>query len=119
MTQQKYRTGYLADAFDSRDHPLFAESDFQDRSSDRRAATAAAPAKPFILPDLPPVYNQGDISSYTADAACAALRYAYRKYSGKEYSKFDPSRLFAYYWGRVYCRPEDLNEPESLDDIRK
>lgn len=119
MTAPKYRTGNLTDAFDSRDHPLFTASDFEDHSSDQKGPPAATPSKPFILPDLPPVYAQLEISSCTANAACAALRYAYRKYSGKAYSEFNPSRLFAYYWGRVDRRPEDLGENESLDDIQK
>lgn len=122
MAESEYRTGYLQDAFDSRDYPLYDANEFETHSSDRGGPPASVQTnagKPFILPDLPPVYDQQKIGSCTANAACAALRYAHRKYTGKAYSEFEPSRLFAYYWGRVDRQPTDLSENETLADMNQ
>lgn len=121
MASYDYMFGYLPDKHDPNDRALFSETEIQTLKSGSAGSAGTASAtvvssepiaqsKSTILQDLPPVYAQGKIGSCTANAACAALRYAYRKYSGKQYKDFEPSRLFAYYYGRVTLPPEYLND---------
>jgi hypothetical protein len=148
MTEVDKQTGGLFDHYDPRDKPLYHAGEVAVIKASARVPAAAAapppaapppppPAAPvaaapppaaggsekFVLPDLPPVYDQGDIKSGGANACCAALRYAWKKYSGKKYDEFQPSRLFAYYYGRT--TPDtldlDLNGNDSFvsDNIKK
>jgi C1A family cysteine protease len=63
------------------------------------AATAAVlkklPPKIDLRPKCPPVYNQGNIGSCTANAIGAAIQFDRRK--AKQVPDFVPSRLFIYY----------------------
>ena len=119
MAEAGYRLGNLPDEYHPRDFSLFSAHEIQNLPLVETSTSEAASPKSFFLPDLPPVYNQLKIGSCTASAACAALRYAYRKYSGKPYEDFQPSRLFAYYYSRITRRPEDLGENETLADTDK
>lgn len=102
MAEDKRPTGGLFDPYDSRDRSLYsAEEVSAIHSSSRAPAAASASTKRFVLPNLPPIYDQGSIGSCVANASCAALRYAHKKHSGKTYDDFQPSRLFAYYFGRT------------------
>ena len=119
MAEKGYRTGNLPDDLDSNDFALHSESDIQVALSDEAAPSDSSSAAPFILLDLPPVYNQLSIGSCTANALCAALRYAHKKFTGKQYNDFEPSRLFAYYYGRIALKPEDLNKTETDTQMQK
>jgi C1A family cysteine protease len=112
MAEFGQRTGGLRDEYDSRDIPLFPASQISSILSSETAGLETS-SQPFILPDLPPVYNQLDIGSCTANASCAALRYANKKATGKKYEEFEPSRLFAYYYGRITGLPERLGQNED------
>ena len=77
--------GYVKDTPDVRDHLLSAP-----------APSARVPLPPSIdlRPFLPPVYDQGNIGSCTANAIAAAIDFERRR-AGKSY--LYPSRLFIYY----------------------
>jgi C1A family cysteine protease len=62
------------------------------------AIVAALPAKVDLRPGCPPVYNQGQLGSCTANAIAAAIEFDLKKESLPE---FTPSRLFIYYNERV------------------
>ncbi|HME48298.1 C1 family peptidase [Mycobacterium sp.] len=57
-------------------------------------ATAAVPAEYDLRPQMPPVYDQGQLGSCTGNAIAAAMEYE-RDRQGL--SDFVPSRLFIYY----------------------
>lgn len=52
------------------------------------------PEKVDLRPEMPPVYNQGQLGSCTANAGGAAFAYMHKK---NEKELFMPSRLFIYY----------------------
>lgn len=108
MAEVDRPTGAHFDPYDHRDLSLFSADDVSAILSSS-GAPAAGPSDSVVLPDLPPIYDQGYIGSCVANACCAALRYAYKKYSGKKYDDFQPSRLFAYYYGRTTPNKLDLN----------
>lgn len=65
---------------------------------DRRhqpATVAALPAAIDLRDGCPPVYDQGQINSCTAQAIAAAIAYSRRKHG--QWPDFTPSRLFVYY----------------------
>ncbi len=62
--------------------------------NDRRAAGKSGPA-----PQCPPVYNQGQLGSCTANAIAGAIQFDRMKQ--KLAPDFTPSRLFIYYNERV------------------
>jgi len=63
------------------------------------AATAAAlPTKVDLRPNCPPVYDQGQLGSCTANAIAGAIEFDQKKQGVPE---FTPSRLFIYYNERV------------------
>src|SRR5258705_5504683 len=64
----------------------------------RLTAAAPLPAKVDLRKKCPPVYNQGNIGSCTANAIAAALEFDRRK---QKLTDFVPSRLFIYYNERV------------------
>ena len=62
------------------------------------AIAAALPAKVDLRPGCPPVYDQGQLGSCTANAIAGAIEFDQKKQSLPE---FTPSRLFIYYNERV------------------
>ncbi len=58
------------------------------------AVLAQLPASMDLRAGCPPVYNQGELSSCTANAIAAAIQFDQQKQSAKV---FMPSRLFIYY----------------------
>ena len=62
------------------------------------AIAAALPAKVDLRPGCPPVYDQGQLGSCTANAIAGAIEFEQKKQSLPE---FTPSRLFIYYTERV------------------
>jgi C1A family cysteine protease len=62
------------------------------------ATAAALPAKVDLRPGCPPVYDQGQLGSCTANAIAGAIEFDQIKQKAAE---FTPSRLFIYYNERV------------------
>ncbi len=83
------RYGWIPDLPDARDH-LYAAP---------MAVTAALPPKVDLRPHCPPVYDQGQLGSCTANAIGAAIQFDRMKQ--KLSPNFIPSRLFIYYNERV------------------
>ncbi len=79
--------GWQPDLPDHRDHLYSAPLA-------KLTAKAVLPAKIDLRPQCPPVYNQGQIGSCTANAIAGALEFDRRKQKLKD---FVPSRLFIYY----------------------
>ncbi len=68
------------------------------RDSASLPAFLSLPDKADLRPDMPPVYNQGQLGSCTANAIAAAIQHAEAK-AGIAYGT--PARLFIYYNERV------------------
>jgi len=83
-TQARY--GWCPDLPDARDHFYSAPM-----------ATALPPAVD-LRPNCPPVYDQGQLGSCTANAIAAAIEFDRKK---ENLTDFVPSRLFIYYNERV------------------
>ncbi len=82
------RYGWQPDLPDQRDH-LYAAP---------LAAIGPVPAKADLRSQCPPVYDQGQLGSCTANAIAAAVQFDRLK---QKISDFVPSRLFIYYNERV------------------
>jgi C1A family cysteine protease len=82
------RYGWVPDLPDARDY-MYAATD---------EVLSALPSSVDLRPDLPPVYDQGQLGSCTANAIAAAFEYEQRK---EALTDFMPSRLFIYYNERV------------------
>jgi C1A family cysteine protease len=83
------RYGWLPDLPDYRDQPYAAPVEM----------IGALPAKMDLRPQCPPVYNQGQLGSCTANAIAGAIQFDRLKQ--KLAPEFTPSRLFIYYNERV------------------
>src|ERR1700690_993705 len=59
---------------------------------------AILPPKADLRPTCPPVYDQGQLGSCTANAIAGAIEFAQKK---EKLPEFTPSRLFIYYNERV------------------
>jgi C1A family cysteine protease len=81
--------GWVHDIPDHRDH-LYAAP---------RAALAKLPPSADLRPTCPPVYDQGQLGSCTANGIAAAIQFDRMKQ--KLTPNFNPSRLFIYYNERV------------------
>jgi C1A family cysteine protease len=84
MPRKIARYGWVPDLPDHRDHVY---------SVPRHLATAL-PAKVDLRKSMPPVYDQGQIGSCTANAIAGAIEFAMKKQHEKA---FVPSRLFVYW----------------------
>src|SRR5262249_1602570 len=81
MPIQIRRLGWQPDLPDHRDFPYAAQM----------AIMAALPKSVALRRRSPPVYDQGEIGSCTANAIAGAIQFAQRKQKMKD---FTPSRLF-------------------------
>ena len=81
------RYGWIPDLPDHRDHVYSAP-----------ARMPALPDSVDLRPQCPPVYDQGELGSCTANAIAGALEFDRRK---QQLPDFVPSRLFIYYNERV------------------
>lgn len=90
--------GYRPDLPDSRDKVV------------RPQVVRHMPKSIDLRPDMPPVYDQGDIGSCTANAIGAAIQYARRRGGQPD---FMPSRLFIYYNERAIERT--INEDAGAE----
>lgn len=80
----KHHYGYIPDHRDHRDHLYAAPIEY----------LQALPPSVDLRPNCPPVYDQGDLGSCTANAIAAAIEFDRKK---QGLSDFTPSRLFIYY----------------------
>ena len=95
--------GWMPDLPDNRDH-LYAAP---------MAKLRRLPAKVDLRKGCPPVYNQGQIGSCTANAIAAALQFDRRK---QKLSDFVPSRLFIYYNERSMEHSVPLDNGAQIRD---
>ena len=72
------------------------------------------PAKVDLSPDCPPVYDQGELGSCTANAIGAAFEFGLMKQ--KKTADFMPSRLFIYYNERVMEHTVNLDNGAEIRD---
>jgi C1A family cysteine protease len=86
-TRQVKRYGWIPDIPDQRDHGYAAPP------------LARLPSSVDLRRGFPPVYDQGDLGSCTANAIAGAFQFTRRK--EKQGPDFVPSRLFIYYNERV------------------
>ncbi len=87
--RKKARYGWIRDLPDARDRMF---------SAPLYRFPAGLPTAVDLRPECPPVYDQGELGSCTANAIGAAIEFDQRKQSAAE---FVPSRLFIYYNERV------------------
>lgn len=85
MNRKIKRYGWIPDLPDHRDH-LYAAP---------QPVLAKLPKKIDLRPKCPPVFNQGELGSCTANAIAAAHQFDQMKQSKPK--AFTPSRLFIYY----------------------
>lgn len=81
--------GYIPDLPDQRDHYFAAAP----------AVVGALPTAVDLRPQMPSVYDQGQLGSCTGNAIAAAVQFCRRKHALAP--DFAPSRLFIYYQERV------------------
>jgi hypothetical protein len=101
--------GNIPDVYDARDIPLYNSDHVEEAHRVSRQMVSSSAGPITLKTPLPPVFDQGDIGSCTANAAAAALRFAYVKRLGGKYEAFEPSRLFMYFCART------RNEPRPKD----
>jgi C1A family cysteine protease len=87
-TRSIQRYGWVPDLPDARDFMYAAPE----------RVLASLPTSVDLRPDLPPVYDQGQLGSCTANAIGAAFQFQQRR---EQLADFMPSRLFVYYNERV------------------
>ena len=97
------RYGWVPDLPDHRDHLYSAPVEL----------AAAPPAKVDLRPHCPPVYDQGQIGSCTANAIAAAIEFDRVK---QKLAGFTPSRLFIYYNERVIEHTVDSDSGAQIRD---
>ena len=98
------RYGWIPDLPDRRDRIFSAPE----------ATLRALPARVDMRAQHPPVYNQGQLGSCTAQAIAAALEFAQAKQ--RQPDVFTPSRLFIYYNERVVLGTVDEDSGAMLRD---
>jgi C1A family cysteine protease len=97
------RYGWLPDLPDIRDHLYAAPV----------ALVGALPAKTDLRLQCPPVYDQGQLGSCTANAIAAALEFDRLK---QKINDFTPSRLFIYYNERAMEHTIDSDSGAQIRD---
>lgn len=103
-TSSAHYYGWAPDVPDQRDH-LYAAPVVQLR---------ALPARVDLRTKCPPVYDQGQLGSCTANAIGAAIQFDRRKQKLKP--NFVPSRLFIYYNERVMEHSVDSDAGAQIRD---
>jgi C1A family cysteine protease len=89
MPTKIQRYGWIPDLPDQRDHLYAAPI----------VALAQLPTSVDLRPQCPPIYDQGDLGSCTANAIAGAIQFEQMKQQLP--TIFNPSRLFIYYNERV------------------
>lgn len=100
------RYGWIPDLPDQRDFTFRVP----------RRTAAALPSAVDLRPQMPPVYDQGQLGSCTANAIGGAFEFDLLK---QEEQDFVPSRLFIYYNERVIERSVDEDSGAMLRDGMK
>ncbi|HET7487693.1 MAG TPA: C1 family peptidase [Acidimicrobiales bacterium] len=104
VSQRKVqRYGWIPDIPDARDH-IFAIAP---------EMLASLPPSVDLRADMPPVYDQGQLGSCTANAIGAAYQYMQRK---QKLGDLMPSRLFVYYNERVMEHTVDSDAGAMIRD---
>lgn len=97
------RLGWLRQLPDQRDFPY----------APMGATVLSLPQKVDLRPGGPPVFDQGDLGSCTANAIATALQFNQLAYQGPN---FTPSRLFIYYNERAMRGWEDFDSGAYIRD---
>jgi C1A family cysteine protease len=97
------RYGWLPDLPDHRDHYYAAVVE----------RAAVLPARVDLRTHCPPVYNQGQLGSCTANAIAGAIEFDRLKQNSAD---FTPSRLFIYYNERVIEHTVDTDSGAQIRD---
>lgn len=97
------RYGWVPDLPDARDHLFSAPQEVLDD----------LPTKVDLRPGCPPVYDQGQLGSCTANAINGAYQFMQRKQKQRD---FMPSRLFVYYNERVMEGTVDTDSGAMIRD---
>jgi C1A family cysteine protease len=100
------RYGWIPDLPDDRDNAYVAPPEI----------LAALPLSVDLIPQCPPVYDQGDLNSCTANALAAAIQFDLMK---QKQLSFMPSRLFLYYNERVMAGTANVDSGAPLRDGMK
>jgi C1A family cysteine protease len=103
MPTKIQRYGWVPDLPDHRDHLYAAPPQF----------LAALPPSVDLRAQCPPVYDQGQLGSCTANAIGAAIQFEQMKQKQKA---FTPSRLFIYYNERVMEGTVDSDSGAQIRD---
>ena len=98
------RFGWIPDLPDQRDRIFRA----------RAATLRALPPRVDLRPACPPIYNQGQLGSCTAQAIAAVLQF--NQVKQQQADVFTPSRLFIYYNERVVLGTVDEDSGAMLRD---
>ena len=104
------RYGWKRDLFDDRNHKF-------DHLRALRAAqrgAAVLPASVDLRPLMPPVYDQGDIGSCTANALAGAVQYMRRRCG--QAPDWVPSRMMIYFYERAMRGVIDRDDGAYLRD---
>ncbi len=104
MADKKRSYGWVPDLPDQRDHMYAAPV----------VHLKKLPAHADLRPHCPPVYDQGQLGSCTANAIGAAIQFERRKQKLKP--DFMPSRLFIYYNERVMEHSVDSDSGAQIRD---
>jgi C1A family cysteine protease len=94
------RYGWVAQRPDIRDHWIMVSKPIP------------LPSSVDLRPGCPPVYDQGELGSCTANAICGAIEYDLKKVN----KDFIPSRLFVYYNERVLEHTVNSDSGAQLRD---
>lgn len=100
---QIQRYGWIPDSHDPRDYKYIPPAEL----------IGALPAKVDLTSTCPPVYDQGQLGSCTANAIAAAIEFDLRKQKRPE---FTPSRLFIYYQEREMEGTVDSDSGAQIRD---
>jgi len=103
MNYKIARYGWLPDLPDHRDHLYAAPV----------ARLAALPTQAELRGQCPPVYDQGQLGSCTANAIAGAIEFDRQK---QGLADFTPSRLFIYYNERVIEHTVDTDSGAQIRD---
>lgn len=106
MARKTKRYGWVRDLPDQRDHLYAAPMEI----------LRALPPEVDLRGQCPPVYDQGDLGSCTANAVAAAVEFDRKR---QDLRDFMPSRLFIYYNVRVLEGTVDSDSGAQIRDAIK
>jgi C1A family cysteine protease len=98
--------GWIRDNPDPRDHIYAPPS----------SVLSSLPSRVDLRGKMPPVYNQGEFNSCTANAVAAALQFDEIKQGGSTKASNRPSRMFIYYNERLVEGTEEKDAGAQIRD---